>query len=130
VPTLYYPDGSGSVDVPAIDAPGWLQVHGMLLEPPLSPQEQPNGQALQEKEAPQGQTLNAAVLALINSAEYAYELKPIPTVGEAAAGLIIAQRPEGGYTSLEDLPGEIFKRPYRTNLDSIKGWGGVDANPA
>jgi hypothetical protein len=71
--------------------------------------------------------LIAAILALINQAEHIYELEPIPTVGKAAAAAILQNRPDGGYTSLDDLAPIL---PRQSKLDEIKSWGGVDADPA
>jgi len=64
------------------------------------------------------------VLALINSAQHAYELEPIPTVGKAAAKVILDNRPAGGYDSLDDL--DYLELPSRTSLDEIKSWGVTD----
>lgn len=125
---LYRPDGSGSIAVPDIDAAGWISLHGMLTQPPSNtpPAAAANAAlAPAATDEPTPMPLGDAVLALINSASYAYELKPIPTVGESAAQVIIDERPADGYPDLDSLPKEIFNRPFRANLSKVKGWGGV-----
>ena len=76
---------------------------------------------------PQGitETLPAA-LQLINGSDKATDLEILPTVGRGAAKKLLAKRPEGGYTSLDQvqqLCPEIFQPPFTGELDAIANWG-------
>lgn len=112
---LYNPVTGKSLNVPDIDAPGWINLMGYSTSPPKTVVEPlqlplPNPVTI---------TPEAAVLAFINAAEKTYQLTPIPSVGHAAAKAILEARPEGGYQSLDDL-GPIL--PLRSSLESIKKW--------
>lgn len=74
--------------------------------------------------APAPEPPEAPALTLINSATTQRAIAAIPTVGPKAAGIILAQRPEGGYGSLDDLPAEIFDAPINADLTEITDWEG------
>ena len=103
---LYYPDGR-SINIPDIDAPAWIRLHGMTTEPPSSPVAMP------------------PALALINAAAAADEISVLPTIGKGAAKLILEARPEGGYLSLaaiwEQCP-RVLVRPYSTDPAVVEAW--------
>lgn len=116
---LYHPHTGQGKDVPAIDAPAWIAIHGYLTEPPapVEPAPAPTP-ATPASDAP-ALSAEAAILAFINSAQHLYELEPIPTVGKAAAKAILENRPEGGYTSLDELAPIL---PRQSSLDAIRTW--------
>lgn len=129
---LYHPVTGAAKNVPAIDAPAWITIHGYRNTPPqeappapVTSMPAPNVKVpppplpLLEMKPTVEVSAETALLALINSAEKSYELVPIPTVGHAAARAIIANRPEGGYESLDDLAPIL---PHKTSLEAIKGW--------
>ena len=68
-----------------------------------------------------------AALALINGSNVARDIAIIPTVGQAAARVLIESRPEGGYPSLEDAweanPGLLEGR-FKVDPDAVAQWGG------
>ena len=111
---LYYPDGR-SINIPDIDAPAWIRLHGMTTEPPSSPAPVP---------APSPVAMPPA-LALINAATAADEISVLPTIGKGAAKLILEARPEGGYLSLaaiwEQCP-RVLVRPYSTDPAVVEAW--------
>lgn len=61
-------------------------------------------------------------LSLINSATTTNDLRVLPSIGDAAAKIILEERPEDGYGSLQDLPQRIFEGRFKTDLDAIQGW--------
>jgi hypothetical protein len=111
---LYYPDGQ-SINIPDIDAPAWIRLHGMTTEPPSSPAPLPEPSPVAMPPA----------LALINAAATADEISVLPTIGKGAAKLILEARPEGGYPSLaaiwEQCP-RVLARPYSTDPVVVEAW--------
>jgi hypothetical protein len=65
-------------------------------------------------------------LALINGTDVARDMAIIPTVGQAAARIIIERRPEGGYESLADVwercP-ELLIGRFKVDPDAVESWG-------
>lgn len=77
-------------------------------------------------EAEQVITLVSPALALINGVDVVRELQVIPTIGAGAARLILSNRPEGGYESLEQvwaLCPKIMAPPYTTDSEQVAAWG-------
>jgi len=75
--------------------------------------------------APEHEQASApAALALINSSDRPRSLIPIPTIGNGAGTIILRDRPEDGYPSLDDLPDEIFEPPYNCDREQIQSWEG------
>lgn len=111
---LYYPDGQ-SINIPDIDAPAWIRLHGMTTEPPSNTTPAP---------APSPAAMPPA-LALINAATAADEISVLPTIGKGAAKLILEARPEGGYPSLaaiwEQCP-RVLVRPYSADPSVVEAW--------
>ena len=70
-----------------------------------------------------------AALALINGSDVARDVAIIPTVGQAAARVLIESRPEGGYPSLdaawEANPGLLEGR-FKVDPDAVAQWGGAE----
>jgi hypothetical protein len=68
-----------------------------------------------------------AALALINGSNVARDIAIIPTVGQAAARVLIESRPEDGYPSLEDAweanPGLLEGR-FKVDPEAVAQWGG------
>jgi hypothetical protein len=134
---LYNPKTGKGINVPDIDAPGWMSIRGYTTTPPqgleeveqpplfspaVIPLPKPEAMAVASVEPVESTALispESAVLAFINAAEKTYQLTAIPTVGHAAARSIIENRPEGGYESLDDLEGIL---PQRSSLSAIKAW--------
>ncbi len=135
---LYHPLTGEPREVPDIDAPGWMRLKGYLSTPPSSapaPAQQQTdalpligGEKLAEAAAaaslPQQEVPDA--LRLINGTDKATDLEILPTVGRGAAKKLLAKRPEGGYTSLDqvaELCPEIFAPPYTGDLAQMAAWG-------
>lgn len=74
--------------------------------------------------APQTGIPVSPALVLINNADSPSDLRPLPTVGTGAGKAVLASRPEGGYTSLDELPAAIFEPPYNCKRDAIAAWEG------
>ena len=111
--------------VPDLDAPNWIRA-GYTLHPPkpepVCPMPTP---AIQQAAS----TIPDA-LTRINVADSRQEIAELPTIGPAAARLILAARPEGGYTSLGHiwaLCPELTKAPYRVKPDMVAEWRLADA---
>lgn len=65
-------------------------------------------------------------LEVINGATVASDIAILPSIGKGASEVILANRPEGGYTSLCQLWAlneEILNRPYRTNKEAVESYG-------
>lgn len=105
--------------------PGETEVSPSLaLALGLLPTQAPAPTALENPQAI-AETLPPA-LRLINSSDKATDLEIITTVGRGAAKKLIAKRPEGGFTSLDQvqqLCPEIFQPPFTGDLDEIANWG-------
>ena len=70
-----------------------------------------------------------AALRIINGVDVVREVQVIPTIGAQAAGVILENRPDGGYESLAqvwELCPEILQGRYKTDPDLIAAWGGVE----
>jgi hypothetical protein len=68
-----------------------------------------------------------AALVLINFVQSAVDMAILPTVGRGAAKRILDRRPEGGYTSLEqvaELCPEVTRQPYRVDWAQVQAWEG------
>ena len=66
-------------------------------------------------------------LALINGSDVARDVAIIPTIGQGAAKVLIENRPEGGYASLEqawELNPVLFEGRYKIDTDAVAQWGG------
>jgi hypothetical protein len=116
---LYHPQTGQGKDVPAIDAPAWISIHGYLTEPPAPIDAAPAPALAPPAPAAPALSAESAILAFINAAQHLYELEPIPTVGKAAAKAILDNRPEGGYTSLDELAPIL---PRQSSLEAIRSW--------
>ena len=71
----------------------------------------------------------SAALRIINGVDVVREVQVIPTIGAQAAGVILGNRPDGGYESLAqvwELCPEILQGRYKTDPDLIAAWGGVE----
>jgi hypothetical protein len=73
-------------------------------------------------ELPERKPPDSPALALINSATLPSELRILPSIGDAAAKIILEDRPEKGYEALQDLSQRIFEGRFKTNLEAIQGW--------
>lgn len=65
-------------------------------------------------------------LRLINGTDLASELEILPTIGRGAASVILENRPEGGYASMEQvwqMNQKILKYPYKTDIAAVEAWG-------
>jgi hypothetical protein len=68
-----------------------------------------------------------AALALINGSDVARDVAIIPTIGQGAAKVLIENRPEGGYASLDEaweLNAVLFDGRYKVDRDVVAQWGG------
>jgi DNA uptake protein ComE-like DNA-binding protein len=65
-------------------------------------------------------------LRVINEATSFEDILALPTIGESGASIIFVKRPEGGYASLDDLPGEVFTHPLRGSMNKLREWTDVD----
>jgi len=66
-------------------------------------------------------------LALINGSDVVRDISIIPTVGQAAVKVILENRPEGGYTSLDqvwELCPEILAGRIKVDPKAVAAWGG------
>lgn len=64
-----------------------------------------------------------SLLNLLNSAKSASELESLPTIGRGAAKRILANRPEGGYESVEGaiaLNHEVCQAPYTVDWEKVQ----------
>lgn len=71
--------------------------------------------------------ITVPALVLINFVQSAVDMAILPTVGRGAAKRILERRPEGGYTSLEQveqLNPEVTKQPYRVDWSQVQAWEG------
>lgn len=131
---LYHPKTGKAVKVPDIDASGWIAIHGYSttpIEPSSSPVQLdlaptpialPPAQAMPSENGTVSED-GAAALAFINSADKAYKLLPLPTIGPAAARVIVEKRPEGGWKRLEDLAPIL---PAKASIEALKAWNPSD----
>ena len=112
--------------VPDIDAPNWLRA-GYTLHPP---KHEPVQCPMPTPTIQQAASTSPDALARINMADSRQDIAEIPTIGPAAARLILAARPEQGYASLDHvwtLCPELVKAPYRVKPDIVAEWRVVDA---
>jgi hypothetical protein len=68
-----------------------------------------------------------AALALVNGSDVARDVAIIPTIGQGAAKVLIENRPEGGYASLEDAwerNPTLFDGRYKVDTVTVAQWGG------
>jgi len=68
-----------------------------------------------------------AALALINGSDLARDVAIIPTIGQGAAKVLIENRPDGGYASLEEAWGlnpTLFDGRYKVDTATVAQWGG------
>lgn len=68
-----------------------------------------------------------SALALINSSDVARDVAIIPTIGQGAAKVLIENRPDGGYASLEqawELNPALFEGRYKVDAEAVAQWGG------
>lgn len=86
----------------------------------------------QDEETPQAQETEVAIalespaLALINGSDVARDVAIIPTLGQAAAAIIIDRSPEGGYESLAqvwELCPEVLGGRMKVDPDVVAAWG-------
>ena len=66
-------------------------------------------------------------LALINGKDVARDVAIIPTLGQAAAGIILERRPDGGYESLAqvwDMCHEVLGGRMKVDPKMVEEWGG------
>ena len=70
---------------------------------------------------------DTSALALINGSNVARDVAIIPTIGQGAAKVLIENRPEGGYASLEEAwerNPTLFDGRYKVDTDTVAQWGG------
>ena len=68
-----------------------------------------------------------AALALINGSDVARDVAIIPTIGQGAAKVLIENRPDGGYASLDEaweLNPVLFEGRYKIDVAIVAAWGG------
>jgi hypothetical protein len=68
-----------------------------------------------------------AALALINGSNVARDVAIIPTIGQGAAKVLIENRPERGYASLNEvweLNPTLFDGRYKVDTATVAQWGG------
>ena len=68
-------------------------------------------------------------LALINGKDVARDVAIIPTLGQAAAGIILDARPDGGYESLGqvwDMCPDVLGGRMKVDPVVVAGWGGKE----
>ena len=68
-------------------------------------------------------------LALINGKDVARDVAIIPTLGQAAAGIILERRPDGGYESLGqvwDMCPEVLGGRMKVDPKVVVKWGGEE----
>ena len=113
--------------VPDIDAPNWIRA-GYTTEPPKPEPVCPMPEPTPARVADASTSPDA--LMRINMADSRQDIAEIPTIGPAAARLILAARPEQGYASLDHvwtLCPELVKAPYRVKPDIVAEWRLADA---
>jgi hypothetical protein len=107
--------------IPDIDAPIWISLHGYTTIPP--DELQPIIEPIVELVAlPTG----SKALELINGVSLASELELLPSIGRKAAQVILDNRPESGYLSLDqvwELCPRLLKAPYQADPIEIERWG-------
>ena len=112
---LYYPDGR-SINIPDIDAPDWMRIHGLTAQP---------RDESAHSTASEPVAIASKALALINEAATIDQIAVLPTIGKAGATLILESRPEAGYPSLavvwEQCP-RLLSRPYNVNPATVEAW--------
>jgi hypothetical protein len=67
-------------------------------------------------------------LALINGSDVARDVAIIPTIGQGAAKVLIENRPDGGYASLDEaweLNPVLFEGRFKIDTEAVALWGGV-----
>ena len=82
-----------------------------------------------EAETPEETKVTPPALALINGKDVARDVAIIPTLGQAAAGIILERRPGGGYESLGqvwDLCPEVLGGRMRVDPKVVEKWGGKE----
>ena len=68
-----------------------------------------------------------AALTLINGSDVARDVAIIPTIGQGAAKVLIENRPDGGYASLEqawELNPVLFEGRYKVDPEAVAQWAG------
>ncbi len=68
-----------------------------------------------------------AALTLINGSDVARDVAIIPTIGQGAAKVLIENRPDGGYASLEqawELSPVLFEGRYKVDPEAVAQWAG------
>lgn len=68
-----------------------------------------------------------AALTLINGSDVARDVAIIPTIGQGAAKVLIENRPDRGYASLEqawELNPVLFEGRYKVDPEAVTLWGG------
>ena len=114
-----YRGGEVSPLLHAIDALSW-QAMGWS-ESPVPP---PAAATQKPPDSPQG---IPPALALINGTDVARDVAIIPTVGQGAAKVLIENRPDGGYASLEDAWGanpSLLEGRFKVDPQAVAEWGG------
>ena len=107
-----------------IDATSWMAAGWSETK-----QEAPKDGIQERQETPQEISSIPAALRIINGVDVVREVQVIPTIGAQAAGVILGNRPEGGYESLAqvwELCPEILQGRYKTDPDLIETWGGIE----
>lgn len=69
-----------------------------------------------------------AALALINGSDVPRDVAIIPTIGQGAAKVLIENRPDGGYASLEqawELNPVLFEGRFKIDAEAVAMWGGA-----
>ena len=70
---------------------------------------------------------NPPALVLINGSDVARDVAIIPTIGQGAAKVLIENRPDGGYASLEqvwELNPVLFEGRFKVDPEAVAQWGG------
>ena len=80
-------------------------------------------------ETPEETKVTPPALALINGKDVARDVAIIPTLGQAAAGIILERRPDGGYESLDqvwDMCPDVLGGRMKVDPVVVAGWGGKE----
>ena len=134
-----YKGGDSSPLLHPIDAVAWIS-QGWSETPTEEPHAQKQTERVQRQvkaeqrqvKAEASQETKVAIaqippaLALINGKDVARDVAIIPTLGQAAAGIILERRPDGGYESLAqvwELCPEVLGGRMKVDPKVVEEWG-------
>ena len=126
-----YKGGESSPLLHPIDAVAWISQgwSETLTEEPNAKEQTERVQRQIEAETPEETKVTPPALALINGKDVARDVAIIPTLGQAAAGIILERRPDGGYESLAqvwELCPEVLGGRMKVDPKVVKEWGGEE----